>query len=104
MKKAILSFLGLVLLTVPALGEQVNLEWDLYVGTVDAIAVERSQDLLTWTEIVSLAPTAVVYIDDVGAGTWFWRVVAVVGAERSNTLKGVWKTVEVTSPSSMRTP
>ena len=96
--------LFLFLFSTPTLAEPVDLFWDAYAGNIDSIAVERSTDLITWTEIASLPPTDTSYTDDVGAGTWFWRVVAVVGTGRSSTLSGVWKIIEVTPPISLSTP
>jgi len=100
----IMALWVVLLFTSSLYGEPVDLEWDLYVGQIDSIAIERSQDLTTWTEIASLANTATTYTDDVGAGTWYWRVVAIVGSERSESLSGVWKTIKVIAPSALRTP
>jgi len=102
---AILFFFLFCALHTPSLvAEPVDLFWDAYTGSIDSIAVERSTDLITWTEVASLPPTDTSYTDDVDAGTWFWRVVAVVGTDRSNTLSGVWKIIEVKPPISLSTP
>jgi len=97
-----------LLLTVTSLfAEKVPLFWDSPTEPIDSISIERSQDITTWaswTEIASLPSTATTYTDDVGVGIWHWRVVGVLGAERTDTISGTWKVIRVVPPRSLSTP
>jgi len=92
-----------------AFAETVDLIWDAYSdpAAIDGFAVERSIDLVNWTQLnaVLLPATDTTYTDIItSAGTYFWRIVATDGPTRSRTLKGVWKIIEVISPTGVRTP
>ena len=113
MKFAIIFLVAVILLAVPALAEDINLEWDPYLspGSVTHLDAECTQDIMAdpipWTimNATPIPPTDTVFIAQVAtAGFWFCRINAVSASGDSDTMKGIWKFIKIASPGGARTP
>ncbi len=102
-----------VLMAVVALSEDIGLEWDPYPdpSSITHFDAECTQDIMadptTWTtmNLTPIPSTETNFVVQVSTGGyWFCRVNAVSVSGDSNTMKGIWKFLEVVSPGGARTP
>ena len=111
-KWALVALTGLLTSSV-LLSEDIPLEWDPYPSptSITHIDAQCTQDILatpiSWMTMnsIPIPPTDTTFIAQVSAtGFWFCRVNAVSASGDSDTMKGIWKFISITSPGGARTP
>jgi len=111
--KVLICLIGVICLFSSVLAEDIPLEWDPYPspGNITHIDAQCTQDILvdpiSWATMntTPIPPTDTTFTAVVSsAGFWFCRVNAVSAGGNSNTMKGIWKLITVTSPGGARTP
>lgn len=106
---AIITFL----MAVVALTEDIPLEWDPYdaPANITHFDAECTQDIMAdpipWTTMnqTPIPPTETTFVvQGASGGFWFCRINAISPSGDSNTMKGIWKFLDVTDPGGARTP
>jgi len=120
MKALIYLSISAICLFGSLLAEDIGLEWDLYpspggithidaectqTATVDGSGVVTAIGPYTLMNSTPIPPTDTTFIAQVSTtGFWFCRVNAVSASGDSNTMKGIWKFITISSPGGTRTP
>ena len=111
--KVLICLIGVICLFGSLLGEDIPLEWDPYPSpaSITHFDAQCTQDIMatpiSWTTMntAPIPPTDTTFVVlDPGVGFWFCRVNAVSASGDSDTMKGIWKFISITSPGGTRTP